>query len=226
MIIGYARVSTRDQNLQMQIDALQAAGCEKIYEEKVSGAAKIRPKFDEMLENVRKGDTIVVWKLDRLGRSLVQLVNLIGELGERGINFRSLTDREIDTSTSLGRLLFIIASALAEMERDRIRERTRAGLDSARAKGLVGGRKRKIDDKTLASARLLLEAGKPPKEVAGQLKVSVATLYRYIPNAASLRQDQSFLTDLKRIVRKSDVPVPIAAMDVLKPRPQRRKQPT
>ena len=191
MIIGYARVSTRDQNLQMQIDALKAAGCEKIYEEKLSSAAEIRPKFNAMMENVRKGDTIVVWKLDRLGRSLIQLVTLIDELGQRGINFRSLTDREIDTSTTLGRVLFVIASAFAEMERDRIRERTRAGLDSARAQGLVGGRKRAIDDKKLAKARLLLEGGTPPKEVAETLRVSVATLYRYIPNAASLRQAET-----------------------------------
>ena len=191
MIIGYARVSTRDQNLRMQIDALNAAGCEKIYEEKISGAAKIRPKFDEMLDNARKGDTIVVWKLDRLGRSLVQLVNLIGELGERSINFRSLMDKEIDTSTSLGRVLFVVSSAFAEMERDRIRERTRAGLDAARSKGLVGGRKRKIDEKKLTNARLLLEGGTPPKEVAETLRVSVATLYRYIPNAASLRQAET-----------------------------------
>lgn len=188
MIIGYARVSTRDQNLQMQIDALRAAGCEKIYEEKLSSAAEIRPKFNAMMENVRKDDTIVVWKLDRLGRSLIQLVTLIDELGQRGINFRSLTDREIDTSTTLGRVLFVIASAFAEMERDRIRERTRAGLDAARAQGLVGGRKRAIDDKKLAKARLLLAGGTPPKEVAETLRVSVATLYRYIPNAASLRQ--------------------------------------
>lgn len=188
MIIGYARVSTREQNLRMQLDALKAAGCEKIYEEKVSGAAKDRPKFEEMLENARKGDTIVVWKLDRLGRSLIQLVTLIDELGKRGINFRSLTDHEIDTSTTLGRVLFVIASAFAEMERDRIQERTRAGLDAARSKGLVGGRKRKIDEKKLANARLLLAGGTPPKEVAETLRVSVATLYRYIPNAASLRE--------------------------------------
>lgn len=188
MIIGYARVSTREQNLRMQLDALHAAGCEKIYEEKVSGAAKDRPQFEAMLENARKGDTIVVWKLDRLGRSLIQLVTLIDELGKRGINFRSLTDHEIDTSTTLGRVLFVIASAFAEMERDRIQERTRAGLDAARSKGLVGGRKRAIDEKKLAKARLLLEGGTPPKEVAETLRVSVATLYRYIPNAASLRE--------------------------------------
>lgn len=191
MIIGYARVSTREQNLRMQLDALQAAGCEKIYEEKVSSAATDRPKFDEMLENARKGDTIVVWKLDRLGRSLIQLVTLIDELGKRGINFRSLTDHEIDTSTTLGRVLFVIASAFAEMERDRIQERTRAGLDAARSKGLVGGRKRAIDDQKLADARLLLTQGRLPKDVAKRIGVSVATLYRYIPNAASLRQAEN-----------------------------------
>ncbi len=187
MIIGYARVSSREQNLRLQLDALSAAGCEKVFDEKVSGASRSRPSLDAALSHLRQGDTLVVWKLDRLGRTVKQLVEFVGDLQQRGIEFRSLTEG-IDTSTPAGRFFFHMMAALAEMERDLIRERTRAGLDAARAQGLVGGRKRAIDDKKLTKARLLLAGGMPPKEVASDLKVSVATLYRYIPNAASLRQ--------------------------------------
>lgn len=190
MIIGYARVSSRDQNLRMQLDALHAAGCEKIYEEKASGAARSRPELDKMLDNLRSGDILVVWKLDRLGRTARQLIELLDHFHAQGIEFRSLTDN-IDTSTPAGKLIYHVMAAVAEMERGLIQERTRAGLDAARAQGLVGGRKRAIDDKKLAKARLLLEGGTPPKEVAETLRVSVATLYRYIPNAASLRQPET-----------------------------------
>ena len=188
MLIAYARVSTREQTLRMQLDAL--AGCDKIYEEKASGAARSRPELNKMLDSLRSGDTLVVWKLDRLGRTVKQLVEFVADLQQRGIEFRSITEG-IDTSTPAGRFFFHIMAALAEMERDLIKERTRAGLDAARAQGLVGGRKRAIDDKKLAKARLLLEGGTPPKEVAETLRVSVATLYRYIPNAASLRQAET-----------------------------------
>lgn len=187
MLIGYARVSTRDQNLDLQLDGLTKAGCEtkNIFTDKVSGATRSRPGLDKALEYLREGDTLVVWKLDRLGRTVRQLVEFVGELQQRGIEFRSLT-QGIDTSTPEGRFFFHIMAALAEMDREQIRERTRAGLDSARARGLVGGRKRALTDKKLTSAKTLLEGGTPPREVAGQLGVSVATLYRHIPAAASI----------------------------------------
>lgn len=185
MLIGYARVSTRDQNLILQLDALKAAGCKPIFEDKVSGVARSRPGLEKTLATLEQGDTLVVWKLDRLGRTVKQLVEFVGDLQQRGIEFRSLTEG-IDTSTPAGRFFFHIIAAMAEMERELIRERTRAGLDSARAQGLVGGRKKVLTDKKLASAKTLLEGGTPPREVAGQLGVSVATLYRHIPAAASI----------------------------------------
>lgn len=222
MNIGYARVSGREQNLRLQLAAL--AGCDKIFDEKVCGASRSRPELDDALSHLRQGDTLTVWKLDRLGRTVKQLVAFVEDLQQRGIEFRSLTEG-IDTSTPAGRFFFHMMAALAEMERDLIRERTRAGLDAARAQGLVGGRKRKINNKQLATARLLLEGGKPPKEVAATLSVSVATLYRYVPNAASLRQAPSSVTALKGVVRKPEASVSVEAMDVLKRRPQRRKQP-
>lgn len=185
MQIGYARVSTRDQNLALQLDALKAAGCERIFDDKASGASRFRPGLNDALSHLRKGDALVVWKLDRLGRTVKQLVEFVGELQQRGIEFRSLTD-SIDTSTSAGRFFFHIMAAMAEMERELIRERTRAGLDVARAQGLVGGRKKALTEKKLASAKTLLEGGTPPREVAEQLGVSVATLYRHIPAAASI----------------------------------------
>lgn len=185
MQIGYARVSTRDQNLSLQLDALKAAGCERIFDDKASGASRSRPGLEETDRHLRKGDTLVVWKLDRLGRTVKQLVEFVGELQQRGIEFRSLTEG-IDTSTPAGRFFFHVIAAMAEMERELIRERTRAGLDSARAQGLVGGRKKALNDKKLASAKTLLQSGTPPRQVAEQLGVSVATLYRHIPAAASI----------------------------------------
>lgn len=185
MLIGYGRISTRGQSLALQIDALKAAGCDRIFEDKVSGASRSKPALDDALSHLRKGDTLVVWKLDRLGRTVKQLVEFVGELQQRGIEFRSITEG-IDTSTPAGRFFFHIIAAMAEMERELIRERTRAGLDSARAKGLVGGRKKAMDEKKVASAKTLLETGTPPKEVADMCGVSVATLYRYIPAAASI----------------------------------------
>jgi DNA invertase Pin-like site-specific DNA recombinase len=185
MQIGYARVSTRDQNLTLQLDALKSAGCDQIFDDKASGARRPRPGLDDALSHLRQGDMLVVWKLDRLGRTAKQLVAFVAELQQRGIEFRSLTEG-IDTSTPAGRFFFHIMASMAEMERELIYERTRAGLDSARAQGLVGGRKKVLTDKKLASAKTLLEGGTPPREVAGQLGVSVATLYRHIPAAASI----------------------------------------
>jgi DNA invertase Pin-like site-specific DNA recombinase len=180
MLIGYVRVSTQDQNLELQRKALLDAGCEKIFDDKVSGSRSERPGLSQALEMLRDGDTLVVWKLDRLGRSVKHLVDLVGELDELGVHFRSLTD-SIDTSTASGRFFFHVMASLAEMERELTVERTRAGLEVARSLGRVGGRKRKMTDSKLESARKLLAAGVPVKDVAKNLGVSVPTLYRWIP---------------------------------------------
>lgn len=175
MLIGYARVSTQDQNLALQYDALMHAGCQKIFETKAE-----RPGLSLCLEMLREGDTLVVWKLDRLGRSVKQLVNLVGELQEQGIHFKSLTD-SIDTSTAAGRFFFHVMASLAEMERELTIERTRAGLEIAKNLGRKGGRKLKMTDSKIESAKKLLANGIPPKEVAKNLGVSVPTLYRWVP---------------------------------------------
>lgn len=180
MLIGYARVSTQDQNLVLQQQALLQAGCEKIFEDKISGAKAHRPGLLKVMEMLRKGDTLVVWKLDRLGRSVKQLVELVEKLQDQGINFRSLTD-SIDTATSSGRFFFHVMASLAQMERELIVERTRAGLEAARHLGRIGGRPRKMTASKIKSAIQLLENGIPPKEVAKNLSVSVPTLYRWIP---------------------------------------------
>jgi DNA invertase Pin-like site-specific DNA recombinase len=186
MNVGYARVSTADQNPALQIDALRDAGCDRIFEEKASGAQRDRPELRAALDYVRSGDTLVVWRLDRLARSLKQLIETIELLDEQGIGFRSLTEN-IDTTTSGGRLVFHIFGALAEFERSIIRERTRAGLDAARSRGRVGGRPRALSEEDLAVARALLaERSLTVTEVAKRLGVSAATLYRYIPAARSM----------------------------------------
>ncbi len=180
MLIGYARVSTQDQNLELQIEALTKAGCKKIFEDKVSGSRAERPGLSKALETVREGDTLVVWKLDRLGRSVKNLVDLVGELQKEGVQFRSLTD-SIDTGTASGRFFFRVMASLAEMERELTIERTRAGLEVARQLGRVGGRKRQMTESKIKSARKLLASGVPPRDVAANLGVSVPTLYRWIP---------------------------------------------
>ena len=152
MLIGYARVSTQDQNLALQYDALMHAGCQKVFEDKISGTKAERPGLSLCLEMLREGDTLVVWKLDRLGRSVKQLVNLVGELQEQGIHFKSLTD-SIDTSTAAGRFFFHVMASLAEMERELMVERTRAGLEIARQSGRKGGRKPKMTDSKLGVAK-------------------------------------------------------------------------
>lgn len=188
MRIGYARVSTRDQNLDLQVAALKAAGCEQIFTDKASGASADRKGLDAALSHSRQGDAFVVWKLDRLGRSVKHLVDFVGRLQERGIDFVSLTDG-IDTATPAGRFFFHVMAALAEMERDLLRERTRAGLDAARDRGLVGGRRRALSEEGVESARQLLAAGRSPRSVADLLGISVPTLYRYVPAAASVVPD-------------------------------------
>ena len=184
MLIGYARVSTQDQNLDLQIDALTNAGCEKLFQEKISGSRAAQPEFSKALETMRQGDTLVVWKLDRLGRSVKNLVDLVGELHKQGVQFKSLTDA-IDTGTPSGRFFFHVMASLAQMERELAIERTRAGLETARKLGRKGGRKRRMTDSKIESARKLLFNGMPPRDVALNLNVSIPTLYRWIPAAAS-----------------------------------------
>jgi DNA invertase Pin-like site-specific DNA recombinase len=184
MLIGYARVSTQDQNLELQREALTKAGCRKLFQDKVSGTRAERPGLTKALEMLREGDTLVVWKLDRLGRSVKQLVELVGELHKQEVQFKSLTDA-IDTGTPSGRFFFHVMASLAEMERELAVERTRAGLEVARQLGRKGGRKRKMTDSKIESAKKLLASGVPPKDVAKHLGVSIPTLYRHIPASAS-----------------------------------------
>lgn len=184
MLIGYARVSTQDQNLELQVDALAKAGCKKIFDDKISGSRADRPGLAKALEMLREDDTLVVWKLDRLGRSVKNLVNLVGELHKQGVQFKSLTDA-IDTGTPSGRFFFHVMASLAEMERELTVERTRAGLEVARQLGRKGGRKRQMTDSKIESAKKLLANGVPPRDVAKNLGVSVPTLYRWIPASAN-----------------------------------------
>lgn len=184
MLIGYARVSTQDQDLTLQTDALAAAGCDRICTDKISGAKTERPGLSEAMKLARNGDTLVIWKLDRLGRSMKGLVELSAELSARGVELRSLTDG-IDTATPTGRLLFHILASIAEMERELIRERTMAGLLAARGKGGRGkGRKSVLTPKKMATATKLLAAGDRLKDVAEAVGVSVATIYRHFPAKA------------------------------------------
>jgi DNA invertase Pin-like site-specific DNA recombinase len=183
MLIGYARVSTHDQTLALQQDALKQVGCDRVFTDTASGAKADRPGLEEALEYVRAGDTLVVWKLDRLGRSLPHLIETITRLQERGIGFKSLTE-QIDTTTSGGKLIFHVFAALAEFERDVIRERTRAGLAAARARGRRGGRPKVAalsDAKKVALAQSLYNDGNHSiDEICTTLRVSRSTLYRYI----------------------------------------------
>jgi DNA invertase Pin-like site-specific DNA recombinase len=185
MLIGYARVSTRDQNYELQLDALKAAGCTKIFEEKLSGAQRDRPELKAALDYVRSGDALVVWKLDRLARSLKQLIETVEMLSEQKIGFRSLTEN-IDTTSSGGRLIFHIFGALAEFERSIIRERTTAGLAAAKARGRVGGRPPALRESDLRVAHTLLKAGQlTVAEIAERLHVAPSTLYKHLPRPRS-----------------------------------------
>lgn len=183
MFVGYARVSTQDQKPELQLDALKAAGCEKVFVEKASGAQRERPELKAALDYMRDGDTLVVWKLDRLARSVKQLIETVEALEAKGIGFRSLTEA-IDTTTPGGKLVFHVFGALAEFERSIIQERTRAGLDAARARGRTGGRPPKLKEKDLKAARAMLaDKSITVEEVAKHLRVSPATLYRHLPAA-------------------------------------------
>lgn len=186
MNIGYARVSTQDQTPELQLDALRQTGCERIFQEKASGAQRDRPQLTAALDYMRPGDTLVVWKLDRLARSLKQLIETVELLEQREVCLRSLTE-DINTGTSGGRLIFHIFGALAEFERSIIRERTIAGLTAAKARGRVGGRPKALSDADVAAAKVLLkEPNLTAKDVAARVGVSLATLYRYIPAARAV----------------------------------------
>lgn len=180
MMIGYVRVSTNDQNTALQRNALNGSGCELIFEDKISGKTSDRPGLKKVLRTLSKGDTLVVWKLDRLGRSMRHLVVLVEELRDRGINFRSVTD-SIDTSTPMGRFFFHVMGALAEMERELIVERTRAGLAAARAEGRIGGRRPKLTNEQWAQAGRLIASGESRQRVAIIYDVGVSTLYKKFP---------------------------------------------
>ena len=177
--IGYARVSTSDQETHLQTDALAAAGCQRTFEDHASGVKADRPGLAEALAYLREGDTLIVWKLDRLGRSMKHLIDIVTDLDSRGVGFRSLTEN-IDTTTSGGRLVFHLFGALAQFERDLIRERTRAGLQAAKDRGRVGGRQRAITEDKLRKAKTLLESGLTVREAAARLKVGKSVLYEAI----------------------------------------------
>lgn len=179
MKIGYARVSTVDQNLNLQIDALEKAGCEKIFTDTASGLLDSRKGLADAVEFCRQGDTLVVWKLDRLGRSLKHLIETVNQLHAKGIGFVSLQE-SVDTTTSGGKLVFHVFGALAEFERELIRERTRAGLAAARSRGKLGGRPKKLSTKQIEMAqKLMKDSSNSIKEICTTLKISRATLYRY-----------------------------------------------
>ncbi len=176
-LIGYARVSTPDQKLSLQHDALKRAGCERLFDDQASGARTDRPGLADALAYLRAGDTLVVWKLDRLGRSMSHLIEKIGELAARGIGFRSLTEN-IDTTTPGGMLVFNIFGSLAQFERDLIRERTQAGLRAARERGSKGGRRPVVTPDKLRKARAHIAAGLTVREAAARLKIGKTALYK------------------------------------------------
>jgi DNA invertase Pin-like site-specific DNA recombinase len=180
MRIGYARVSTDDQTLDLQRDALKRAKCREVYEEQASGKSTGRPQLDGCLKSLRAGDTLVVWRLDRLGRNLADLGGLIAELEQRKINFESMTEK-IETVSPAGRLVFHVFAALAEFERNLIRERTMAGLSAARARGRTGGRPSKLSVKEIKTIRgLLKSADMPVAEIAARFGIARSTLYRSV----------------------------------------------
>ena len=189
MLIGYARISTRDQKPHLQRDALQEAGCERIFEETASGSKRDRPELKAALDFMRSGDSLVIWKLDRLARSTRQLLETVEEFERRGLGLKILT-QNIDTTNAGGRLIFTIFSAIAEFEREIIRERTCAGLDAARLRGRKGGRPRALSEKDLKQARVLLTDPEiTVEDVARRLGVGPSTLYRYLPAARQSAQN-------------------------------------
>lgn len=183
MKFGYARVSTKSQDLNLQLDALDKEGCKDIFKEKISGVSKERPQLDELIKFLRKGDVVVIYKLDRLGRSLNDLIKIVSRIQEKGAGLKSLNDH-IDTTTPTGKLTFHLFAALAEFERDIIRQRTKAGLEAARARGRVGGRpkglSKKAKDKAIIAEQLYKEQRLSVKEICEHISVSRMTLYSYL----------------------------------------------
>ena len=181
MKIGYARVSTGLQNLNLQEDRLNQYGCEKIFSDHISGSRSKRPGLDKAIEFARSGDTIVVWRLDRLGRNMEDLITLVNELNNRGVSFHSLEENiTMDKSSSTGQLLFHLFAAFAEFERNLILERSSAGRIAARARGRYGGRPEKLNNKDLKLLKTLYDNGTPIKTIAEQWQVSRTTIYRYL----------------------------------------------
>lgn len=181
MKIGYARVSTGLQNLDLQEDQLNQYGCEKIFSDHISGSKSKRPGLDKAIEFARAGDTIVVWRLDRLGRNMEDLITLVNELNNRGVSFHSLEENiTMDKSSSTGQLLFHLFAAFAEFERNLILERSSAGRIAARARGRYGGRPEKLNKQDLKLLKTLYDNGTPIKTIAEQWKVSRTTIYRYL----------------------------------------------
>lgn len=179
-MIGYSRVSTNDQNQQLQLDALTKIGCERIYQENVSGNSKNRPVLRQMLDALREGDVVVVWRLDRLGRSIKDLIELVEGFKQLKVQFISLSEN-IDTSSPSGELIFHMFASLAQFERSLIIERTNAGLAAARARGRVGGRKPKLTTEDIAKARALVKSNEiQVSDIAKHFKVSRTTLYKYL----------------------------------------------
>ena len=194
MLIGYARVSTEDQNLALQINALKKAGCQKIYQEKISSVQAQRPAIETLISHLRDGDTLIVWKLDRLGRSLKDLIALINTFSEKQVNFKSLNEN-IDTNTPTGQLVFHIFCALAEFERELIRQRTLAGLQAARARKQVLGRPKGLSkaaqQKARAAVSLYRDGSLATRAICDHLHISIPTLYRYLKHEnITLRAEQ------------------------------------
>lgn len=181
-LIGYARVSTQDQSLELQSDALKQIGCVQIFIDKISGAKTERPGLDECLNHLKQGDILVVWRIDRLGRTIKHLITLIDQLRQKGIGFKSICEGAIDTTTASGALTFNIFSSLAEFERQLIRERTNAGLAVARARGKKGGRKQieKVDPRVIIAQKMHKNNDISIADICKTLKISKSTLYRFL----------------------------------------------
>ncbi len=184
MLIGYARVSTHDQNLDLQKDALQKAGCKKIFVDELSGAKAARLGLQQAMDQLREGDVLVVWRLDRLGRSLRNLIELVAQLEEKKVGFRSLQE-SMDTASSGGKLIFHVFGALAEFERNLIKDRTNAGLAAARARGRTGGRPKKLDEQQRQLAIRLHKEGTPIPDILKTMKIAKSTLYSYLEQVAN-----------------------------------------
>jgi DNA invertase Pin-like site-specific DNA recombinase len=178
MNIGYARVSTLDQNLDLQLQALRKAGCKKIFREKVSGASRERPEFQRLLDQLRNGDTVIVWRLDRLARSTRDLLETMETIREAGASFQSLSEPWANTTTHAGKLIMTVFAGIAEFERDLIRERTSAGRQVARRRGIHLGRPRKLNTEQIKLARRLIDEGQSVREIADTFNVHTATIYR------------------------------------------------